>query len=111
MGPDLDPGPRRLRPHGRWHGGLIVGRLCRVARAGRAAVLGMGCLVLVLTLLGCSANSSGCDRAAGLVGQGKLAEAARAYAAAQRKDDSRCAREGLQRVAKLQADALTEVAK
>src|SRR5262249_28960963 len=76
-----------------------------------AAVLGMGCLVLVLTLLGCSANSSACDRAAGLVGQGKLAEAARAYAAAQRKDDSRCAREGLQRVAKLQADALTEVAK
>jgi len=45
------------------------------------------------------------------VGQAKLAEAADAYAAAQRKNDRRCAREGLQRVTKLQADALTEVAK
>jgi hypothetical protein len=70
------------------------------------------CAVLSGPLLaGCSGPTPSCTRAAALVKQSKLAEAAQAYADAQRRKEGSCADDGLARVAKRQASALSAVAR
>jgi hypothetical protein len=62
-------------------------------------------------LTGCAGPTPACDRAAGLAAQARLAEAAQAYAEAQRKREGTCADDGLTEVADRQAAALSAVAR
>lgn len=62
-------------------------------------------------LTGCSVSTPACDRADALAKQAKLAEAAQAYADAQRRKEGACADDGLTDVAKRQAAALSAVAR
>jgi hypothetical protein len=75
---------------------------------GAALLLAVAAL---LPLSACKADTPTCDRAAGLVREAKLSQAADLYATAQRRDEGSCATDGLARVAKLRASSLTATAK
>ena len=76
----------------------------------RAAVL-LGLALLAAGLLaGCSGESPLCDQGEQYVAAAKLREAAEAYAEADRRDRESCGRSGLDKVRKLQAQAITGAA-
>jgi hypothetical protein len=62
-------------------------------------------------LTGCAGPTPSCDRATTLAKQAKLAEAAEAYAQAQRRKEGTCADRGLAKVTERQASALSAVAR
>lgn len=80
---------------------------------GRSQGLGAYALLLVLMplLTSCSRATPLCGYADGLTKAAELTAAADAYAAAQRSDEGDCAKDGLDKVSKLQASAKVEDAK
>lgn len=74
-----------------------------------AALLGLALLAAGL-LVGCSGGSQLCDQGDRYVAAARLREAAEAYAEADRRDRKSCGRSGLEKVTKLQAQAITGAA-